>query len=136
MMTILKGIRDAYADIRWEFIRDYELADPAFSEFMSRMNEHESKYSDEFFGMSPELIRELESESDLEYRLSAEDAWIWVHENLMVEHYLLLYGKHKLRERSEAAWRKNLFRVIGSRCREVLTRPFSITPRKSRSAGT
>lgn len=93
-----------YTDEQWEFIRDYELADRTFAEFMTRYEDHRAKQFQPDCGMTPADIRKHQEDFDIDYRLSAEDLWEINDVNFLVEHNELLYDCG-LRARAEAAWR-------------------------------
>ncbi len=97
---------EKYSDQQWAFIRDFELSDPTFAEFITRVRAHEAKYDQPMHGMTPADIRECEEGCDGEYGLSAESAWTYINVNHTAEQYYLLYDCG-LRARAEAKWRAN-----------------------------
>lgn len=108
-----------YTDAQWEFIRDFELADPTFAEFMARRKEHKAKEFQPDCGMTPTDIRRAEQDMGDGSRLSAYDLWEIISLNHEVEHDELLHT-NGLRARSEAAWRARPLHRIKDACRSFL----------------
>ena len=108
-----------YTDQQWKFIRDFELADSTFSEFMTRYEEHRAKQFQPDCGMTRDDIRRLEHDSGDSRRLSADDAWEIIDLNHEIEHHELLHTDG-LRARSEAAWRARPLHRIKDACRSFL----------------
>lgn len=108
-----------YSDAQWEFIRDFELADSAFAEFMTRYKEHRAKQFQPNCAMSHDDIRRMEKDMADGRPLSADDAWEIINLNHEVEHHELLHTDG-LRARSEAAWRARPLHRIKDACRSLL----------------
>lgn len=108
-----------YSGQQWEFIRDFEMGDPTFAEFMTRYKEHRAKSSQPDCGMAREDIRRMEHDLGDGRRLTPEDAWDIIDLNLEIEHIELLHSDG-LRARSEAAWRARPLQRIRDACRSFL----------------